>query len=151
MKLVTEPGLMRSAHQAYLVSGCVTGEKALKYRFPVRESRQAMQGRTKEDERWASRGLVAMLVRDLKNYSAAAEIVSGADDVLAMCSRLLADNIARIQETPERKLPSIKDGKMKCWRACRPGAMKKALQDPTRAKLLAEVMQADDKWLPNTL
>ena len=56
--------------------------------------------RTKEDERWASRGLVSMLIREMKNYKAAAEIESGSEDVFAMCSRQIGDCIARVQEIP---------------------------------------------------
>ncbi len=56
--------------------------------------------RTKEDERWASRGLVSMLIREMKNYKAAAEVESGSEDVFAMCSRQIGDCIARIQEIP---------------------------------------------------
>ncbi|HEY9784806.1 MAG TPA: hypothetical protein V6D17_05340 [Candidatus Obscuribacterales bacterium] len=59
-----------------------------------------MAEQTKEDERWASRGLVAMLIREMKDYKAAAEIVSDSDDVFAMCSRQIGDAIARIQEIP---------------------------------------------------
>lgn len=59
-----------------------------------------MAERTKEDERWASRALVSMLIREMKDYKAAAEVVSGSDDVFAMCSRQIGDAIARIQEIP---------------------------------------------------
>lgn len=56
--------------------------------------------RTKADERWASRALVAMLIREMKDYKAAAEVVSGSDDAFAMSSRQIGDAIARIQEIP---------------------------------------------------
>ncbi len=35
------------------------------------------ENRTKADERWVSRGLVNMLIREMKDYKAAAEVVSG--------------------------------------------------------------------------
>lgn len=42
--------------------------------------------RTKQEKRWASRGLAAMLIRE-QDYKAAAEIESGSSDVFAMCER----------------------------------------------------------------
>jgi hypothetical protein len=58
------------------------------------------QERTKEDERWASRGLVSMLIREMKNYKAAAEIESGSEDVFAACKREIADKVVAINEDP---------------------------------------------------
>ncbi len=52
------------------------------------------------EKRWASRGLVNLLVFEMKNYQSAAEVVSGATDVFAMYSRLLGDVIAKAQELP---------------------------------------------------
>lgn len=128
--------------------------------------------RTKADERWASRGLVAMLIRDLKNYEAAAEIVSGSDDVFAACSRQIGDSIARIQETPTAvsalELQQILNNaraeitEHRKWQdeviaSLPPRDDEEGLTGPlrqaftktgtTRAKLLTEVMQAEDKWL----
>jgi len=59
-----------------------------------------VEDKTKEDERWASRGLVAMLIREMKNYSAAAEIESGSVDVFAMCEREVEEKIAKVQDGP---------------------------------------------------
>lgn len=56
--------------------------------------------RTKEDERFASRGLVAMLIREMKNYKAAAEIESGSKDVFAECRREITDRIAAVETDP---------------------------------------------------
>jgi hypothetical protein len=55
--------------------------------------------RTKSDERWASRALVSMLIKQ-KDYEAAAEVVSGSLDVFSSCSRKIGDLIAHIQEVP---------------------------------------------------
>lgn len=128
--------------------------------------------RTKADERWASRGLVAMLIREMKDYKAAAEVVSGSEDVFAMCSRLIGDCIARIQEIPTAvsalELQQVLDNaraeitEHQKWQnevlASLPprddeegltGTLRQAFTKTgtARAKLLAEVMQAEEKWL----
>ena len=38
-------------------------------------------------ERWVSRSLVKMLICEMKDYKGAAEVVSGSEDVFAMCGR----------------------------------------------------------------
>lgn len=128
--------------------------------------------RTKADERWASRGIVAMLIREMKDYKAAAEVVSGSEDVFAMCSRQIGDCIARIQEIPTAvsalELQQVLDnaraeiGEHQKWQndvmASLParddeegltGPLRQAFTKTgtARAKLLTEVMQAEDKWL----
>jgi len=128
--------------------------------------------RTKEDERWVSRGLVSMLIREMKDYNAAAEIVSGSDDVFAMCSRQIGDSIARIQEIPTAvsalelqqvlKNARVEIAEHQRWQnevlgSLPPRDDEEGLTGPlrqaftktgtTRAKLLTEVMQAEDKWL----
>lgn len=128
--------------------------------------------RTKADERWASRGLVNMLIREMKDYKAAAEIVSGSDDVFAMCSRQIGDSISRIQEVPTvvsaLELQQVLDNaraeisEHQKWQnevlaSLPPRDDEEGLTGPlrqaftktgtTRAKLLTEVMQAEDKWL----
>lgn len=50
------------------------------------------------EKRWASRSLVNMLVRELKDYKAAAEVVSGAEDVFAMCGRDIAGKIDQVEK-----------------------------------------------------
>jgi hypothetical protein len=130
------------------------------------------QERTKADERWASRGLVAMLIREMKDYKAAAEVVSGSDDVFAMCSRQIGDSIARIQEIPTAvsalELQQVLNNaraeiaEHQKWQTEVIGSLpprddEEGLTGPlrqaftktgtTRAKLLTEVMQAEDKWL----
>lgn len=128
--------------------------------------------RTKADERWASRGIVAMLIREMKDYKAAAEVVSGSEDVFAMCSRQIGDCIARIQEIPTAvsalELQQVLDNaraeitEHQKWQnevlASLParddeegltGPLRQAFTKTgtARAKLLTEVMQAEDKWL----
>lgn len=128
--------------------------------------------RTKADERWASRSLVSMLIREMKDYKSAAEIVSGSDDVFAMCSRQIGDAIARIQEIPTAvsalelqqilKNARAEIAEHQKWQneviaSLPPRDDEEGLTGPlrqaftktgtTRAKLLAEVMQAEDKWL----
>lgn len=56
------------------------------------------------EKRWASRGLVKMLIKELKNYKGAAEVVSGADDVFGMCSRDIAAKVERVEK--ERSVAS---------------------------------------------
>lgn len=128
--------------------------------------------RTKADERWASRGIVAMLIREMKDYKSAAEVVSGSEDVFAMCSRQIGDCIARIQEIPTAvsalELQQVLDNaraeitEHQKWQnevlASLParddeegltGPLRQAFTKTgtVRAKLLTEVMQAEDKWL----
>ena len=131
-----------------------------------------MAERTKEDERWASRALVSMLIREMKDYKAAAEVVSGSDDVFAMCSRQIGDSIARIQEIPtavsalelqqilrnaRAEIEEHRKWQNEVIASLPPRDDEEGLAGPlrqaftktgtTRAKLLAEVMQAEDKWL----
>lgn len=128
--------------------------------------------RTKADECWASRSLVSMLIREMKDYKSAAEIVSGSDDVFAMCSRQIGDAIARIQEIPTAvsalelqqilKNARAEIAEHQKWQnevivSLPPRDDEEGLTGPlrqaftktgtTRAKLLTEVMQAEDKWL----
>lgn len=49
-------------------------------------------------ERWVSRGIVKMLIDEMKDYKAAAEVVSGASDVFAACTSKIQNAIAA-QET----------------------------------------------------
>lgn len=123
------------------------------------------------EKRWASRGLVNMLI-GMKNYASAAEVVSGAEDVFAMCSRQLGDKIAHIQEVPTAvsalELQQVLDnareeiGEHQKWQnevleSLPPRDDEEGLTGPlrqaftksgtARAKLLTEVMQAEDKWL----
>ena len=53
-----------------------------------------------EEKRWVSKGLVNLLVFELKNYISAAEIVSGSTDMFESYSRLIKDTIAKTQEIP---------------------------------------------------
>lgn len=52
------------------------------------------------EKRWASRGLVNMLVNELKDYKSAAEVVSGAIDVFEMSVRSINEKIAQVNDTP---------------------------------------------------
>lgn len=131
-----------------------------------------MTERTKADERWASRGLVGMLIREMKDYKAAAEVVSGSEDVFAMCSRQIGNKIAQIQEIPTAvsalELQQVLDNaraeiaEHQKWQteviaSLPPRDDEEGLTGPlrqaftktgtVRAKLLTEVMQAEDKWL----
>jgi hypothetical protein len=54
--------------------------------------------RTKADEHWASRGLVAMLLREFKDFKAAAEIESGSSDVFSLCERDIAEKVAAVEK-----------------------------------------------------
>ncbi|HIN67472.1 MAG TPA: hypothetical protein EYM95_22755 [Candidatus Obscuribacterales bacterium] len=51
-------------------------------------------------KRFASRGLVHMLIHDeeMKSYKSAAEVVSGAVDVFAMCGRDIAAKVAEVEK-----------------------------------------------------
>ena len=51
-------------------------------------------------ERWVSKSLVKLLI-DMKNYTSAAEVISGSEDMLNGYSRLLGDFIAKAQEMPK--------------------------------------------------
>lgn len=57
-----------------------------------------MTERTKADERWASRGLVAILLRESKDFKAAAEIESGSSDVFSFCERDIAEKVAEVEK-----------------------------------------------------
>lgn len=48
-------------------------------------------------ERWISRGIVKMLIDELKDYKAAAEVVSGAADVFAACNSKIQKAIATLE------------------------------------------------------
>lgn len=50
-------------------------------------------------ERWASRALVSMLIRQMKNYQGAAEVVSGSEDVFAMCRRAIEAKIEEVDKS----------------------------------------------------
>lgn len=130
------------------------------------------QEKSKRDERWISRNLVAMLISELKDYKAAAEIVSGSDDVFAMCSRDIGNSIARIQEIPtavsalemqqilrnaRAEIEEHRQWQNEVIGSLPPRDDEEGLTGPlrqaftrtgtTRAKLLTEVMLAEDKWL----
>ncbi|MGI0133580.1 MAG: hypothetical protein ACREBW_01300 [Candidatus Micrarchaeaceae archaeon] len=51
-----------------------------------------------QTDRWISRGLVTMLVNEMRNYQAAAEIVSGSEDVFAMCGRDIQAKIEAVEK-----------------------------------------------------
>nr|WP_281719549.1 hypothetical protein [Nitrosomonas nitrosa] len=53
-----------------------------------------------DGKRWASRGLVHMLIHDkeMKSYSSAAEIVSGSVDMFAMCGRDITVKIEEVEK-----------------------------------------------------
>lgn len=130
-----------------------------------------MTERTKADERWASRGLVSMLIREMKDYKAA-EVVSGSEDVFATCSRQIGDAIARIQEIPtavsalefqqvlknaRAEITEHQKWQTEVLASLPPRDDEEGLTGPlrqafvktgtARAKLLTEVMQAEGKWL----
>ena len=52
-----------------------------------------------DGKRFASRGLVHMLIHDkeMKNYNSAAEVVSGSVDVFAMCGRDIAAKVEELE------------------------------------------------------
>jgi hypothetical protein len=47
-------------------------------------------------ERWVSRGIVKMLIDELKDYKAAAEVVSGSSEVFAACASKIQIAIAAL-------------------------------------------------------
>lgn len=52
------------------------------------------------EKRWISRSIVNMLIREDKDYKAAAKVVSGSSDVFSMCSRKIAEELEQIEEHP---------------------------------------------------
>lgn len=108
----------------------------------------------------------------MKEYRQAAEVVSGAIDVFSMCSRDIGDKIAHIQEVPTAvsalELQQVLDNareeinmhqnwQQEVLENLPPQDDEEGLTGPlrqaftksgtARAKLLTEVMQAEDKWL----
>ncbi len=55
------------------------------------------------DRRWASSGLVRMLIHSLKDYKSAAEVISGADDVFNMSTRKIGAAIEGVKADPSRE------------------------------------------------
>jgi hypothetical protein len=48
-------------------------------------------------KRWVSRGLVNLLIREMRDYKGAAEVVSGAEDVFATNGRDIEAKIAEVE------------------------------------------------------
>lgn len=55
-------------------------------------------------KRWASRALVQMLLKETKSYKSAAEVVTGAKDVFALCSLDIRKQIEEVEK--ERSVAS---------------------------------------------
>ena len=127
---------------------------------------------TKSNKRWASRAIVNMLVHDMKDYKAAAEVVSGAEDVFVLHAKDIGDMIARIQERPsEATAKELKERLEKAreditlhrdWERevldslprvddeeGLTGPLRQAFAKTAKArvKLHTQVMEATDKWL----
>jgi hypothetical protein len=49
------------------------------------------------EKRWASRALVNMLIREMKSYKSAAEVVSGSGNVFAGCARDIEEKVAAVK------------------------------------------------------
>ncbi len=124
------------------------------------------------EKRWASRALVNMLIREDKNYKAAAEIVSGSEDGFLLHSKDIGDLIARVQERPSgassAELKAILESAREDINMHREwerdildslprvddeegltGALRQAFAKSAtaRVKLQAEVIEASEKWL----
>lgn len=55
-------------------------------------------------DRWASSALVKMLIDEMKDFKAAAEVVSGSVDIFAMCERDIKDKVEEVER--ERSVAS---------------------------------------------
>ena len=124
------------------------------------------------DKRWVSKSLVRKLVYELKDYEAAAELISGSEDVFALHSKQIGDMIARIQEIPtavpsqelKERLDNARDdiNEHREWERDvldslprvddeegLPGARRQefAKSAVLRVKLLNEIMPIPEKWL----
>lgn len=124
------------------------------------------------EKRWVSRSLVKMLVNEMKDYEAAAEVVSGSADGFELHSKHIGDLIARIRERPKgAKAQELRDlledarediTSHREWERDVLGSLprvddEEGLTGPlrqaftkaakARVKLQSEVMQAEEKWL----
>lgn len=124
------------------------------------------------ERRWASRSLVKMLIFEMRNYKSAAEVVSGSEDTFNLYSQKLAEMFDAMKENPEAvkavtlqeflgtvreditnhqdwqrevldNLPRVDDEEGMT------GPLRQAFakSSTARAKLLQEVMEAEEKWL----
>lgn len=125
-----------------------------------------------DSKRWASRALVNMLIREDKNYRAAAEIVSGSEASFLLHSKDIGDLIARVKERPtgasSKELREVLENVRADINSHREwerdvldslervddkegltGPLRQAFSQvaTVRVKLQAEVMEASEKWL----
>ncbi|MBA4073706.1 MAG: hypothetical protein C0508_01610 [Cyanobacteria bacterium PR.023] len=125
-----------------------------------------------DSKRWASRALVTMLIREDKNYRAAAEIVSGSEASFLLHSKDIGDLIARVKERPtgasSKELREVLENVREDINSHREwerdvldslervddeegltGPLRQAFSQvaTVRVKLQAEVMEASEKWL----
>ncbi|MBZ0187960.1 MAG: hypothetical protein K8F91_17060 [Candidatus Obscuribacterales bacterium] len=55
---------------------------------------------SEKQERWVSRSLVKMLVNERRDYEGAAEVVSGSEDVFALCGQGIQTKIEKVEKEP---------------------------------------------------
>lgn len=127
---------------------------------------------SKPEKRWVSRALVNMLIRNDKDYSAAAEIVSGSEASFLLHSKDIGDLIASVRERPtgavSKELREVLENAREDINLHREwerdvldslprvddeegltGALRQAFakSSTVRAKLQKEVIEASEKWL----
>ncbi len=124
------------------------------------------------EKRWASRSLVNMLIKEMKDYKAAAAVVSGSEDSFLLHSKDIGDLIARVQERPSgataAELKTVLDSATEDinlhreWERDVLGSLPRvddeegltgelrqafAKTATARVKLQTEVIEASEKWL----
>lgn len=124
------------------------------------------------EKRWASRALVNMLIKEMKDYKAAAEVVSGAEDSFLLHSKDIGDVIAKVREQPAgaaaAELKAVLDSAREDidlhreWERDVLGSLPRvddeegltgelrqafAKTATARVKLQKEVIEASEKWL----
>lgn len=91
------------------------------------------------ENRWASRALVSMLIREMRSYKSAAEVVSGSEDVFAMCGREIEEKVKAV------KLDNSAANGFELQKVLDNAKEEIAMHEAWQAEVIAELPKQDDE------